>query len=75
MDIRRIGARQEKVLIEKHADEWRKDNGYVDFLEQAEKEKAELNESYKESKRQAEERKRFHPVHYKHYKAIDGYGE
>lgn len=40
-----------------------------DFLEEAEKEKKELEESYKESVRQAEERKDFHP------KAIDGYGE
>ena len=39
------------------------------FLEEAEKEKKELEESYKESVRQAEERKDFHP------KAIDGYGE
>ena len=30
---------------------------YKDFLEEAEKEKKELEESYKESKRQAEERK------------------
>ena len=41
----------------------------LDFLEEAEKEKAELNESYKESVRQTEERKKFH------VKAIDGYGE
>ena len=40
-----------------------------DFLEEAEKEKKELEESYKESVRQAEERKDFHP------NAIDGYGE
>ena len=43
--------------------------GMKDFLEEAEKEKQELNESYKESVRQANERKDFHP------KAIDGYGE
>ena len=41
----------------------------LDFLEEAEKEKQELDESYKESVRQANERKDFHP------KAIDGYGE
>ena len=40
-----------------------------DFLEEAEKEKKELEESYKESVRQTEERKNFHP------KAIDGYGD
>ena len=40
-----------------------------DFLEEAEKEKAELNESYKESLRQTTERKNFIA------KAIDGYGE
>ena len=40
-----------------------------DFLEEAEKEKAELNESYKESQRQTKERKNFHP------RAIDGYAE
>ena len=40
-----------------------------DFLEEAEKEKAELNESYKESVRQTNERKNFTA------KAIDGYGE
>ena len=40
-----------------------------DFLEEAEKEKAELNESYKESVRQTNERKNFIA------KAIDGYGE
>ena len=43
--------------------------GMKDFLEEAEKEKQELDESYKESVRQANERKDFHP------KAIDGYGE
>ena len=53
-----MNAKEENALIKKHANKWRKDNGYVDFLEQAEKEKAELNESYKESKRQAEERKK-----------------
>ena len=41
----------------------------LDFLEEAEKEKAELNESYKESVRQTKERKNFHA------KAIDGYSE
>ena len=41
----------------------------LDFLEEAEKEKAELNESYKESVRQTNERKNFIA------KAIDGYGE
>ena len=40
-----------------------------DFLENAEKEKKELEESYKESRRQTEERKNFPP------KAIDGYSE
>jgi len=40
-----------------------------DFLEEAEKEKAELNESYQESVRQTNERKTFIA------KAIDGYGE
>ena len=40
-----------------------------DFLEEAEKEKKELEESYKESRRQTEERKNFHA------KAIDGYSE
>ena len=60
---------KEKVLIKKHADKWRKDNGHKDFLEEAEKEKTELNESYKESVRQTKERKGFIA------KAIDGYGE
>ena len=41
----------------------------LDFLEEAEKEKQELDESYKESVRQTNERKDFHP------KAIDGDGE
>ena len=40
-----------------------------DFLEEAEKEKKELEASYQESLRQTKERKNFHP------KAIDGYGE
>ena len=40
-----------------------------DFLEEAEKEKKELEESYKESRRQTKERKNFHP------RAIDGYSE
>jgi|TARA_R100001132_G_scaffold13635_1_gene12459 uncharacterized protein YecT (DUF1311 family) len=64
-----MNAAEENALIKKHADKWRKDNGHKDFLEEAEKEKAELNESYKESVRQTKERKRAHP------KAIDGYGE
>ena len=41
----------------------------LDFLEEAEKEKQELKDSYEESVRQAKERKHFHA------KAIDGYGE
>ena len=41
----------------------------LDFLEEAEKEKAELEESYKESRRQTKERKDFIA------KAIDGHGE
>ena len=41
----------------------------LDFLEEAEKEKKELEESYKESRRQTNERKNFHP------RAIDGYSE
>ena len=49
---------KEKTLIKKHADQWRKENGYKDFLEEAEKEKAELNESYKEAVRQTKERKK-----------------
>ena len=40
-----------------------------DFLVEAEKEKQELEESYKESVRQTKERKHFHA------RAIDGYGE
>ena len=40
-----------------------------DFLEEAEKEKKALEESYQESVRQTKERKHFHP------KAIDGYGD
>ena len=40
-----------------------------DFLDKAEREKKELDESYKESVRQTKERKNFHP------KAIDGYSE
>ena len=43
-----------------------------DFLEEAEKEKAELNESYKESVRQTTERKEKDTFI---AKAIDGYGE
>ena len=46
-----------------------KDVPKLDFLEEAEKEKAELEESYKESVRQTNERKNFIA------KAIDGYGE
>ena len=53
-----MNAAEENALIKKHSDKWRKDNGYKDFLEEAEKEKAELNESYKESVRQAKERKK-----------------
>ena len=64
-----MSAAKDKVLIKKYADKWRKDNGYKDFLEEAEKEKAELNESYKDSVRQTKERKDFVA------KAIDGYGE
>ena len=41
----------------------------LDFLEEAEKEKQELKDSYAESVRQTKERKHFHA------KAIDGYGE
>ena len=44
----------------------------LDFLEEAEKEKAELNESYKESVRQTKERKEKEIFH---AKAIDGYSE
>ena len=51
-----INAAKENALIKKHADKWRKDNGYKDFLEEAEKEKKELEESYKESVRQTKER-------------------
>ena len=51
-----IRDKKEAKLIKKYADQWRKDNGYKDFLEEAEKEKAELNESYKESVRQTQER-------------------
>ena len=40
-----------------------------DFLDKAEREKKELDESYKESVRQTKERKNFHA------KAIDGYSE
>ena len=53
-----MNAAKEKVLIKKHHDKWRKDHGYKDFLEEAEKEKAQLNESYKESVRQTKERKK-----------------
>ena len=51
-----MNAAEENALIKKHANKWRKDNGYKDFREEAEKEKAELNESYKESVRQTKER-------------------
>ena len=51
-----MNAAEENALIKKHANQWRKDNGHKDFLEEAEKEKAELNESYKESVRQTKER-------------------
>ena len=40
-----------------------------DFLEETQKEKQELEESYQESRRQTKERKNFHA------KAIDGYSE
>ena len=53
-----MNAAEEKALIKKHADKWRKDNGYKDFLEEAEKEKAESNESYQESVRQTKQRKK-----------------
>ena len=51
-----MNAAEENALIKKHANKWRKDNGHKDFLEEAEKEKAELNESYKEAVRQTKER-------------------
>ena len=51
-----MNAAKENALIKKHANKWRKENGYKDFLEEAEKEKAELNESYKEAVRQTKER-------------------
>ena len=51
-----MNAAKENALIKKYADQWRKDNGHKDFLEEAEKEKKELEESYKESRRQTEER-------------------
>ena len=51
-----MNAAEEKVLIKKYANQWRKDNGHKDFLEEAEKEKKELEESYKESVRQTKER-------------------
>ena len=53
-----MNAAKENALIKKYADQWRKDNGHKDFLEEAEKEKKELNESYKESVRQTKERKK-----------------
>ena len=53
-----MNAAKENTLIKKYADQWRKDNGHKDFLEEAEKEKKELNESYKESVRQTNERKK-----------------
>ena len=53
-----MNAAEEKVLIKKYADQWCKDNGHKDFLEEAEKEKKELEESYKESRRQTKERKK-----------------
>ena len=53
-----MNAAKENALIKKHANKWRKENGYKDFLEEAEKEKAELNESYKEAVRQTKERKK-----------------
>ena len=53
----RMNAATENALIKKHADKWRKENGYKDFREEAEKEKKELEESYRESVRQTNERK------------------
>ena len=58
--------KQVKTVSEKSQEEL---EPIKDFLEEAEKEKAELNESYKESVRQTNERKDFIA------KAIDGYGE
>ena len=58
--------KQVKTISEESQDEL---EPIKDFLEEAEKEKAELNESYKESLRQTTERKNFIA------KAIDGYGE
>ena len=58
--------KQVKTISEESQDEL---EPIKDFLEEAEKEKAELNESYKESVRQTNERKNFIA------KAIDGYGE
>ena len=53
----RMNAATENALIKKHANKWRKENGYKDFREEAEKEKKELEESYRESVRQTNERK------------------
>ena len=58
--------KQVKTISEESQDEL---EPIKDFLEEAEKEKAELNESYQESVRQTNERKNFIA------KAIDGYGE
>ena len=58
--------KQVKTISEESQDEL---EPIKDFLEEAEKEKAELNESYKESVRQTKERKDFVA------KAINGYGE
>ena len=52
-----MNAAKENALIKEHADKWRKENGYKDFREEAEKEKKELEESYRESVRQTNERK------------------
>ena len=58
---------KEVTVSEKLQDELEPIN--KDFLDEAEREKKELEESYKESVRQTKERKNFHP------KAIDGYSE
>ena len=61
--------KQVKTISEESQDEL---EPIKDFLEEAEKEKAELNESYKESLRQTTERKEKDTFI---AKAIDGYGE
>ena len=63
---RKEGTSFEKTVSEESQDQL---EPIKDFLEEAEKEKAELNESYKESVRQTKERKDFIA------RAIDGYGE